>query len=123
MPVDALRNNHGFSLIEALVASAILATGLLSLAQLLAFAATANAAAGRTTYATLLAAQKIEELRASSSSALEGADGDAPAPGFTRRWSVSALPSDPEHVVLIQVLVRASGGETRLIALMTRSLP
>ena len=123
MPVDASRNNHGFSLIEALVASAILATGLLSLAQLLAFAATANAAAGRATHATLLAAQKIEELRAASSAALEGDAGDAPAPGFTRRWSVSALPSDPEHVVLIQVLVRASGSETRLFALMTRSLP
>src|SRR5438128_2363097 len=123
MPGDALRNNHGFSLIEALVASSILATGLLSLAQLLAFAASANAAAGRATHATLLAAQKIEELRAASSAALEGDNGDAPAPGFMRQWSVSALPSNPDDIALIQVVVRVSGSETHMVALKTRSLP
>jgi len=106
-----------------MIASAILATALLSLAQLMASAAGATAAAGRTTYAALLASQKIEELRASSLTAIEGSGADSPAPGFMREWSVGALPSDPDNVSLIEVIVRASGAQTRMVALKTRTAP
>ena len=123
MPADALRHNHGFSLVEALVASLVLATAVLSLAQLLARATAANAAAGRTTHAALLAAQKVEELRAASASALEGNGGDSPEPGFAREWSVSPLPSDPDYIALIEVTVRVSGIDTRMVALKTATLP
>ena len=123
MSRDDFHNNHGYSLLEALIASVILATALLSLAQLMASAVMANAAAGRTTYAALLASQKIEQLRASSSTATEASGADSPAPGFLREWSVGVLQSDPDNVSLIEVIVRASGTQTRMVALKTRTAP
>jgi type IV pilus modification protein PilV len=58
------RREAGFSLIEVLVASVILAVGVLSLGQLFALATTSNSSAKNTAYASVLAEQKIEELRA-----------------------------------------------------------
>jgi len=122
MPACALRDPRGFSLLEALVASAILSTALISLAQALAIATAATAAAGRTTLAALLGAQKIEELRAGSWSELQpGAD--SPSPGFNRTWSVVPLPSDPDFVVIVDVRVETPGGQARMVALKTREEP
>jgi prepilin-type N-terminal cleavage/methylation domain-containing protein len=55
---------RGFSLIEVLVATGILTTALVALAQMLAMSVTANTAAKNTTFATVLAEQKLEQLRA-----------------------------------------------------------
>ena len=111
------------SLAETLVAASILATALLSLAQLFALGVSATDAAGRMTQAALLASQKIEVVRASSATALEGGGSDAPASGFRREWSISALPSDPDHVILIEVVVRTRGSTTRMVALRGRNVP
>lgn len=54
----------GFSLSEVVVASGILATGLVTVAQLFAVSTDANRVARRTSTATILAEQKIEQLRA-----------------------------------------------------------
>ena len=54
----------GFSLLEVLIATAMLATAVVSLAELFAVSTRANLASRRTTYASILAAQKLEELRA-----------------------------------------------------------
>jgi Tfp pilus assembly protein PilV len=110
------------SLLETLIASAILATGLLSLAQLLGVATTATAAAGRATHAALLASQKVEELRACPSPPI-GQSADVPAPGYTRDWSVVPLPSDPDHLALIDVVVRVQRTATRMVAVATRPAP
>lgn len=59
--VDAER---GFSLTETLVATALLATALVASAHLFALGTRANFSARTTTFATLLAQQKIEQLRA-----------------------------------------------------------
>jgi Tfp pilus assembly protein PilV len=117
-----LRFISGMSLLETLIASAILATGLLSLAQLLGLATTATAAAGRTTHAALLASQKIEELRAFPEVPLEY-NTDHPAPGYTREWSVAPLPSAPDRVAIIEVVVRVRGGDTRIVAAVPRTRP
>jgi type II secretory pathway pseudopilin PulG len=53
----------GFSLIEVIVATGLLATALVSIAQLLTVATRANAAARDVTVATVLASQKLEQLR------------------------------------------------------------
>jgi len=53
----------GFSLVETLVASAILAVGLVSLAELFAIAIKANTAARNGSVTMILAVQKIEQLR------------------------------------------------------------
>lgn len=54
----------GFSLIETLVASALLAGALMALAHLFALSTESNFGARTTTYATVLAEQKLEELKA-----------------------------------------------------------
>lgn len=59
----SLSSADGFSLIEVLLASGILATALIGLAQLFMVALTANTSARSTTYAAVLADQKMEELR------------------------------------------------------------
>ena len=57
-------SDRGFSLAEVLVAIGITTTALLALAQLFAMAVSANTAAKNTTFATVLAEQKLEQLRA-----------------------------------------------------------
>jgi prepilin-type N-terminal cleavage/methylation domain-containing protein len=59
-------NQSGFSLAEVLVATGILATALVSLAQLFAIAVQSNTSARDTTFSTVLAQQKLEQLRALS---------------------------------------------------------
>jgi type II secretory pathway pseudopilin PulG len=58
------RPEPGFSLVETIVATALLATAVVTLAQLFGVAVRRNVASRQTTHATILAAQKIEELRA-----------------------------------------------------------
>jgi Tfp pilus assembly protein PilV len=114
-----LADTRGFSLLDALIAAAILASALLSLAQLIAFAVRTTAAAGRTTDTALLAAQKVEELRAGSWGELQPGT-DSPAAGLTRTWTVTPMGADPDYLVLLDVLVRAPGGQTRMIALKAK---
>jgi Tfp pilus assembly protein PilV len=115
-----LHDSRGFSLLDALIAAAILASALLSLAQLIAFAIKTTAAAGRMTDAALLASQKVEELRAASWGELQSGT-DSPAADFTRAWTVMPLAADPDYVAVLDVLVRAPGGQTRMVALKTKS--
>jgi Tfp pilus assembly protein PilV len=119
VPVRALRDTRGFSLLDALIAAAILASALLSLAQLTAFAVKTTAAAGRMTDAALLASQKVEQLRTGSWSELQSGT-DSPRAGFTRAWTITPLAADPDYAAVLEVLVRAPGGQTRMVALKTR---
>jgi Tfp pilus assembly protein PilV len=119
MRFRALSDTRGFSLLEALIAAGILASALLSLAQLIAFAIKTTAAAGTMTDAALLAAQKVEQLRAGSWDELQSGT-DSPAAGFTRTWDVTPTGADPDYVALLEVVVRAPGGQTRMIALKTK---
>jgi len=57
-------NAAGFSLIETIVATGILSAALIALAQLFAMATETNTSARDTTFATVLAEQKVEQLRA-----------------------------------------------------------
>jgi hypothetical protein len=60
---SSFNNESGFSLVEVMVASGLLATALIALAQLFAISTTANLSARHSTYAALLAEHKLEELR------------------------------------------------------------
>jgi prepilin-type N-terminal cleavage/methylation domain-containing protein len=55
--------HRGFSLLEVLFALAVLSVALAGLAQLFTIAARANASARATTYAVVLAQEKMEQLR------------------------------------------------------------
>jgi type II secretory pathway pseudopilin PulG len=63
---SSFSNESGFSLAEVMVATGILAAALMSLAQLFAISVQSNTAARDTTFSTVLAQQKIEQLRALS---------------------------------------------------------
>ena len=59
----------GFSLVEVLVATAVVTVGVASVAQLFTVSARANRIANATTMTLLLAQQKMEELRADAADA------------------------------------------------------
>jgi hypothetical protein len=150
-------SESGFSLIEVLVATGLLATAVVSLAQLFALSTRSNIGARNIGYTSILAEQKVEELRALSwgfdSQGLPTSDittdtsvspeiptggtGLSPSPPtalqentpgyvdyidqfgnklgggsnppdgavYTRRWSISPLPTNPNNTLILQVLV------------------
>jgi hypothetical protein len=112
-----------------MVATVLMATAVVALAQLFGVATRNNVTARHATYATILAAQKIEELLAwswadlgqSPATALREntpgwvdyidefgrALGDRPHrnAAFARRWAVEPLSARPGEAVVIQVVV------------------
>lgn len=58
-----IRDDAGFSLVETLVATALLATAIVSSAHLFTIATTSNLSAQRSTFAATLAQEKVEQLR------------------------------------------------------------
>jgi hypothetical protein len=136
----AIRGDDGSTLVEVLVATLVLVTGVLGIAQLFLIAAATNAAARDTTFATTLAAQKVEQLLstdlAEESGLIDHVDrwgqvvGTAESPPatavYTRRWSIEPLSAD---TVAIRVRVGRSdrvggsgpmAGETRVLAVKPR---
>jgi hypothetical protein len=135
-------------LVEALVSTLLLATALVSLPHLFAIAAGAIRAAGDTTTATLLAAQKIEEFRSTSfppSLSAQGmdfldargepAEASGSFPVYTRVWWTVPLPSARSETIAIAVAVlphrridgsslEAAGPElARVVTLRARKAP
>jgi type IV pilus modification protein PilV len=130
--VERIGREHGFSLLDALIACTILAVGVLSVAHLLAVGVALNGSARDTTVAAVLAAQKLEELRSHPSVDASPADAlERDAPGFVdyldrhgnvhaasdatgtvayvRRWSTEPVADHPDTVV-VQVRVTAGPG-------------
>jgi type II secretory pathway pseudopilin PulG len=154
-------SDAGFSLAETMIALGLLATALVTLAQMFGLSTRSNIGSRNTTYAAVLAEQKIEELRAltwgfdsaglplsdatsntavspetpnggkgldpSPETALQentdgyvdyvdnygnkvGTGGQQPpeAAVYTRRWSITPLPTNPNNTLIIQVLVTKS---------------
>ena len=147
----------GFSLMEVMVATGLLVTALVTLAQLFVISTRSNIGSHNTTYAAVLAEQKLEELRAlawgydtqglplsdtTTNTAVSpetptGGTGLSPSPStalqsnttgyvdyvdsfgnklgtgvnppakaiYTRRWSITPLPTNPNNTLVIQVLV------------------
>jgi len=138
MKADRFRSHTGFSLLEAMVATAILATVLLGLAQLLAMTVTATGVASRETYATTLAARRLESLHAMTWEAFErtpalvtefvdrtGTSGGG-APGsavYLRQSTVAALGAAPSDTRVIEVRVRAGLVDRRLVSVRIRVSP
>jgi type II secretory pathway pseudopilin PulG len=156
-PHVSRRAEAGFSIVEVLVATGLLASALVALAQLFAIATSTNHAARNSTLSMVLAEQKIEQLRALRYTfdvvglpvqdtetdlavyppAATGGKGLSPHTentlqantdgyvdyldhwgrtlgggtvipdntAFIRRWSVEPLPTNPNNVIILQVLV------------------
>lgn len=135
-------------LLEVLIAASLLAGICLSLPTAFVGAIRANRAAGEATWTTVLAAQKVEELRSgpfptavvTESSELLGeagepVDGFSSTPAFGRAWRTEPLAFAPDDAVVITVLVapyrravlrgvdEQPPGATRLVTLRTRKAP
>jgi type II secretory pathway pseudopilin PulG len=155
----------GFSLVEVMIAAGLLATALITLAQMFGLSTRSNVSSRNTTYANVLAEQKMEELRGltwgfdgaglplsdsatntavspeqptggrglepSPLSALQentdgyvdyvdnygnkvGTGGTTPpeAAVYTRRWSITPLPTNPNNTLILQVLVTKNRNRT-----------
>ena len=63
MAKSRFSNESGFSLLEVLIAMGVMTVGLVSLAQLFALSIRANHSSRTTTFAVMLAQQKMEQLR------------------------------------------------------------
>jgi Tfp pilus assembly protein PilV len=135
-----IRATEGSTLIEVLVATLVLVSGVLGVAQLFLTAAATNAASRDTTITATLAAQKVEQLLSSDLSEATAlvdhidrsgrvlGTGESPPRDavYTRRWSIEPLSGD---AVTIQVRVgrtdrsSASGtmpAETRVATITLR---
>jgi len=133
--------DRGFSLIEVLVAATLMTVAATGLAQLSVVAMRVNDGARSAAVATLLASDKLEQLRGVAWAELgpsppdalfENTTGyfDAPHPDFIRRWSIESLA--PGGAWLLQVSVirveagrvhdssRRRSGEARLADVRTR---
>lgn len=115
---------------EVLVATGVLVTGITALLQLFIVATRANVEARAVTYATVLALQKVEELRAApfpdpgDATEYLNARGVRLATGaggalFERHWMVEPLPAQPADTVVITVRVWRRGLADRAVELTT----
>ena len=132
--------HDGSTLVEVLVATLVLVTGVLGVAQLFLIAAATNAVARDTTIATTLAAQKVEQLLSTdvqeASDLIDHIDtwgqlvstGQSPPSSavYTRRWSIEPLSAG---TVAIRVRVGRSdrtgragplAGETQVLTVKMR---
>jgi hypothetical protein len=122
VPTGSASREQGFSLLESLIACTLLTVGLLSLAQLMTVAASLNESSRHGTLAAVLAAQKVEELRAlvdqapgvdfidSLGNPLAPSGGGLPArTAYVRRWTVDPLDVDSAASVIEVIVTRAPG--------------
>jgi Tfp pilus assembly protein PilV len=122
---DCQPSDSGSTLIEVLVATLVLVSGVLAMAQLFLIAAATNAAARQATVVTTLAAQKMEQVLATDLAAapetvdhvdesgrVVGEDERLPSAAvYTRRSSIEALTAG---TVVIRVRVGRSDRSGRL---------
>ena len=101
-----------------LIATTILAIGVGSLTQLFTLAIGSNLASTHRTRAAMLAAPKLEELRARDwgSGLQSGADGVGE---YARRWSVDPLPGNPDMAVILDVVVSWNRSQVGHLATIT----
>jgi type IV pilus modification protein PilV len=130
-------SDTGSTLLEVLIAILVLTTGVLSMVHLCSRSIASNVEARRRTVATILATQKVEQLRTIDSLSASAAGGSLAhdEPGFadyidatgaivsparavyTRRWSIEASTSSPESFVLqVRVLTRGTADPNTLVA-------
>ena len=131
----SFKNERGFSLLEVVVAAGMVAGAFAALAQMFAMSIAGNVSARSGSAATVLAAQKMEQLqglpwgaRAPGVDYLDLAgnvlgEGGASPPGtvYIRRWSVDL--SREEDEIVLRVRVTGGNNGSRLVTIRTRQAP
>jgi prepilin-type N-terminal cleavage/methylation domain-containing protein len=106
----------GYSLVEVLVAITIFSLSAPGIATGVALAVRTGQISSNFTQATILAQDKLEDLR--SQEGFRSSGSDSPRPGFIREWFV--IPDSPEAgVVRIDVAVSWTDYESHSLALTT----
>jgi Tfp pilus assembly protein PilV len=116
--VDRISQARGFTLVESVIACAVLATALLSIGHLGAMSIARVGDARHRTIATTLAVAKLEELRTASAPAAGGDVVDSagqPAQrgrvlAFERRWSVTPVGPDAHILTVVVDAVPSDAG-------------
>jgi prepilin-type N-terminal cleavage/methylation domain-containing protein len=117
--------NRGFSLIEVMIAMAIFSIGILAVGSMQMSNTKNNTTGNIMTGATMLARQKIEELKTLDPFDLDSADGNDtvgiygrqwvtdPVSGSTTSWKLTVTVSwtrrGPERSVVLQSITRGNG--------------
>jgi Tfp pilus assembly protein PilV len=139
-----MQQSRGFSLVETLIATTLMAGALASLAQCVGAAAQSGAAGRTRALAALMAAQKMEQMRVVSWDAIASAPvpvtefldasgqlrcPDAIAPCgdavFVRKWSAAPAPFST-GILIVEVDVRPVGdghGSATLVSARGRMTP
>ena len=121
------RDSTGYLMLEILVAVAIFSIGFLAVGTLIVATTRNNTTGNIITQATMLAAQKIEDLKGATNltTLASGTDGskidDHGNPGgiYTRSWTIAKLPAN-ESARSIQVRVSWNRlGQNRTVELTT----
>jgi Tfp pilus assembly protein PilV len=129
----AVRDERGFTILEALIAAIVLTIGLVALAELLAISVRMHMLGRGTTTATRLAQDKFEEMMKMNFTTnpqiqVNAADTlssnvanyfDSPAPGYTRRWQVSAGPVPRLRHVTVRVVPLAVDRRSNAVVNLT----
>ena len=110
------RGKAGYSLVEVLVAITIFSLSAPGIATGIAMAVRAGQVSENFTLATILAQDKLEELR--SQEGFRSSGSDAPRPEFAREWFITS--DSPETgVVRIEVAVSWTDYESHSLAITT----
>jgi prepilin-type N-terminal cleavage/methylation domain-containing protein len=122
--VKKARNNEGYTLIEVLVAIAILAVGLLAIATMQISSIRVNDTARRMTRRATMAQDRLENLMSlgythAVLSPGSHTDGSAPS-GYSISWTVSTGGTLPPLTKLIRVNVSQGGKTTSMSNIKAR---
>jgi Tfp pilus assembly protein PilV len=98
-------STRGFTLVEAVVATAVMVAIVATVAHVVLMAAAQSTAARQDLQAVVMAQSKLEELRAWPG---VPASGDDAIGGVARRWVVTSVDASSPAVVLLRVCVDAS---------------
>lgn len=113
--------NRGFSLIEVMIALAIFSIGILAVGSMQIWNTKNNTTGNVTTQATMLARQKIEELKAVQDvDDLDSEDGNTDTVGiYNRLWNVAGAGSSRQITVTV-TWTRGSQVRTIVLESITR---
>ena len=119
------KNKRGFTLLEAVMAMAIFSIGILAVGSMQLWNTKNNTTGNLTTQATMLARQKIEELKNLDRSDLDTADGNDTVGLYTRDWVTDPVAGSstswkiivtvrwtrrgPERSVVLESITRGNG--------------
>lgn len=111
--VRTVRDHRGLTLIEVLIASAILAVGLLALLSAFPIGYVDVNVSGGQSKATAYAQQMLEQLRNQPFNPGPLEETDTPEPGYTRDWTIEVVGSTPapNRLVRIEVTVDWTRGD------------